>query len=148
MIPFFVLVAGFAIFRLAGWLGAAYFDDGRMSLRAALACMFLLTASAHWGKRRQDLVRMVPPALGNAGWWVTVTGILEIAGAIGLLISATAKLAALGLVLLMIALLPANIRAARESIEIAGRKPTPLSLRLPLQVIFVVATLVAGGFIW
>src|SRR5262249_55563651 len=30
------------------------------ALRIALAAMFLVTASAHWGKRRADLIRMTP----------------------------------------------------------------------------------------
>jgi uncharacterized membrane protein len=37
----------------------------------------------------------------------------------------------------MIALFPANIRAARESLEIAGRPATPLPLRTAMQVLFV-----------
>jgi uncharacterized membrane protein len=110
--------------------------------------MFLLTASAHWGKRRLDLMRMVPAGFGPAGLIVTLTGILEIAGAIGLLIPATVRLAAIGLTLLLIAMFPANIRAARQNIEIGGRKPAKLAVRLPLQIVFILATLVAGGFLW
>jgi uncharacterized membrane protein len=61
------------------------------ALRIALAAMFLLTASAHWGKRRDDLIRMVPAALPRPDLLVTVTGICEILGAVGLLISRVAK---------------------------------------------------------
>jgi uncharacterized membrane protein len=46
--------------------------------------MFLLTASAHWGRGRADLIRMVPEALGRAAFWVSLTGFAEIAIAIGL----------------------------------------------------------------
>jgi uncharacterized membrane protein len=148
MIPFVVLVVTFAAFLLIGWVGMPFFGSWLTSLRAALACMFLLTASAHWGRRRPDLVRMVPQQFGPAHLVVTLTGILEIAGAIGLLIPATARLAAIGLTLLLIAMFPANIRAAREGIDIAGRKPAKLAVRTPLQIVFILATLVAGGFIW
>jgi uncharacterized membrane protein len=153
MIPLLVLAVTFAIFRLAGWLGVAFFNNWLTSLRAALACMFLLTASAHWGRRRPDLIRMVPAGLGPAGLMpagliVTLTGILEIVGAVGLLIPATVQPAAIGLTLLLIAMFPANIRAARQNIEIAGRKPAKLAMRLPLQIVFILATLVAGGFLW
>lgn len=148
MIPFFVLVAGLIIFRLLGRLGATFFDSWRTSLLAALVCMFLLTASAHWGRRRADLMLMVPARFGPAGLIVTLTGILEIAGAIGLLIPATRQLAAMALALLMIAMFPANILAVRREIGIAGSKPTPLAIRAPLQIVFILATLVAGGLIW
>jgi hypothetical protein len=32
--------------------------------------------------------------------------------------------------------------------SIAGSKPAKLAVRTPLQIIFILATLVAGGFIW
>jgi uncharacterized membrane protein len=71
------------------------------ALRIALAMMFLLTASAHWGRRRADLVRMVPAAFPNPELMVTVTGLAEIAGAVGLLLPGTARWAAVGLAALL-----------------------------------------------
>ncbi len=54
MIPLIVLVVSFVVFRLVGvWI--PYLSDWQISLRAALGVMFLLTASAHWGRRRPDL---------------------------------------------------------------------------------------------
>jgi len=91
---------------------------------------------------------MVPQQFGPAHLVVTLTGILEIAGAIGLLIPATARLAAIGLTLLLIAMFPANIRAARKGIDIAGRKPAKLAVRTPLQIVFYSGYLGCGGFIW
>jgi uncharacterized membrane protein len=44
--------------------------------------MFLLTASAHWGKRRRDLIRMVPGVFPQPDLLVTLSGMLEIVGAI------------------------------------------------------------------
>lgn len=94
MAPLIALIALFAGFFIAGLLGAAFFASWLVCLRFALAGMFLLTASAHWGKRRPDLERMVPPALGHAGLWVSITGVLELLGAVGLLIASTAPYAA------------------------------------------------------
>jgi len=51
------------------------------ALRLALSGMFLLTASAHWGKRRPDLIRMVPSVFPRPDLLVTFTGVLEILGA-------------------------------------------------------------------
>jgi uncharacterized membrane protein len=131
--PLIVLIGVFALLILPlGWWAA---------LRVGLAAMFLLTASAHWGRRRADLIRMVPVVLPRPDWLVTFTGICEILGAIGLLFSRTAPPAGIGLALLLIAIFPANVRAAREAIAIAGRPATPLPMRAIIQIIFLVATI-------
>jgi uncharacterized membrane protein len=103
--------------------------------------MFLLAASAHWGKRRADLIRMVPTALPQPDLLVTLTGICEILGAVGLLIPRFAPVAAFGLTLLLIALFPANVRAARQAITISGRPATPLPARTIIQIVFLTATI-------
>ena len=101
--------------------------------------MFLLTASAHWGKRRADLIRMVPAAFPRPEPLVTITGACEIARAAGLLIPGLATAAATSLALLRIAIFPAKVHAARERIAIAGRPATPLPARAIIQVIFLLA---------
>ncbi len=69
---------------------------------------------------------MVPPRLPRPDLLVTVTGVLELVGAVGLLVPATARLAAAGLGLLMLAMFPANVSAARRRLTLAGRPVTPL----------------------
>jgi uncharacterized membrane protein len=110
MAPLIVLIVASAAFWLAGSLGVTIFQHSRTVLRTALGLMFLLTASAHWGRRRRDLIRMAPPLFPRPDLLVTVTGLLEISGAIGLFIPGTARAAAICLALLLIALFPANIR--------------------------------------
>jgi len=58
MVPFIVLVIATLVFRGIGAAGVALFHNWVWCLRAGLALMFLFTASAHWGKRRGDLVAM------------------------------------------------------------------------------------------
>jgi Predicted membrane protein len=144
MAPFIMLVGSLLVFRLAGYLGWTFFDDWTTSLRFAVALMFLLTASAHWGKRRADLIRMVPPAFPKPEWIVTITGWLEIAGAIGIVIPAVAPYAAAGLALLLVAMFPANVHAARSRLTLAGKPVTPLLPRTVLQLVFLAAVLLAG----
>jgi uncharacterized membrane protein len=144
MIPLAVLAAGFCLFFLIGLAGNQYLADYHHALRPALAIMFLLTASAHWGAKRVDLLRMVPPVFGRPALWVTVTGLLEIAGAIGLLIPATATLAASGLALLLLAMFPANMQAARLHLTIGGRAVPKLRRRALIQVIFLICVLLAS----
>ena len=146
MAPLIVLIAASAVFWLAGQLGLTIFQHTSTVLRAALGLMFFLTASAHWGKRRRDLIRMVPPTFPRPDLLVTVTGLLEISGAIGLFIPRTASAAAICLALLLIALFPANIRAAREKLTIAGQPVPALPVRTGIQIVFV-AALVTAAFL-
>jgi hypothetical protein len=82
MIPVVVLAVLFLTFSLVGRLGVPFMWGWWTSLRFVLCGMFLLTASAHWGKRRPDLVRMVPSVFPKPALLVTLTGILEILGAV------------------------------------------------------------------
>jgi uncharacterized membrane protein len=140
MAPFITLSGLFLVFLGLGAAGVHAFAEWTTCLRLALAGMFLLTASAHWGKRRPDLVRMVPPALPRPEVLVTLTGLLELLGAIGLLLRPTAPLAAAGLSLLLLALFPANVHAARAGLTIGGRPVTALAPRTLLQLVFLAAT--------
>jgi uncharacterized membrane protein len=144
MAPAIVLVVVTLLARASGALGAPLVNHWPGALRVGVAAMFLLTASAHWGRMRADLVRMVPPALPRPGAWVTLTGILELAGAVGLLVPATAPFAAIGLALLMLAMFPANIHAARAGLTLRGRPVPALLPRAALQALFIAATLCAG----
>ena len=144
MAPLIVLVVSGLLFWLAGRIGVAAFRDLGFILRAALGVMFLFTASAHWGKRRPDLIRMVPPALPRPDLLVTLTGVLEILGAIGLLVPMTARAACICLVLLLAGLLPANVHAARENLTIAGRRVPSVPVRTAIQLIFVTALIAAA----
>ena len=139
MLPFFVVAIAFAILRLAGRLGFRPLNDWGVSLRWALAVMFLVTASGHWGSRREDLIAMVPPVFPRPDLLVTITGILEIAGAIGLMIPRTSRLAAASLAVLMIAMFPANVYAAQKNLAINGQPVTPLGPRAAVQVGLVAA---------
>ena len=137
MVPLIVLIVAFVVFRTAGALRVSILDSWLSSLRVALAVMFLFTASAHWGKRRQDLIRMVPPQFPRPDLLVTVTGVLEMLGAIGLLIPGTSRIAAVCLALMLIAVFPANVHAARAHLTIGGRPVTGLPARTALQVLFI-----------
>jgi len=144
MTPFIVLVGSFLLFRVLAALVFPAFRSWNTSLRWALAIMFLLTASAHFGARRPDLVRMVPSFFPSPELLVTLTGIAEILGAVGLLVPRVAPWAASGLALLLVAIFPANVHAAREGLSIGGTAVTPLVPRAALQIVFLAAVLAAG----
>ena len=144
MIPFVVLVISTLLLKVIGVAGVDRLNSWIWCLRGGLALMFLFTASAHWGKPRGELVAMVPRVFPRPDLIVSATGVLEILGAVGLLIPPIAPVAAACLAMLLIALFPANIRAARQGLTIGGRPATALPLRTLLQLVFIAAVLVAG----
>jgi uncharacterized membrane protein len=139
MAPLVMLVVVTLLARLAGALGAAPLRTWAAATRVGLAAMFCLTASAHFNSMRDDLVRMVPPAVPNPAFMVTFTGICELLGAIGLLVSRTRRIAAIALIAMLVAVLPANIHAANAGVTIGGADATPIALRVPMQILFIAA---------
>lgn len=131
-----VLFGSLVLYRAAGMAGVPVFSNWTVSARFALATMFVFTAASHFAPMRKDLIAMVPPDLPRPDLLVFATGVLEVAGAAGLLFEATRFSAACGLILLMAAMLPANVSAVRRGIEIRGRRATPLWLRVPMQALF------------
>ncbi|MEP7272535.1 MAG: DoxX family membrane protein [Acidobacteriota bacterium] len=138
MIVFYLMLGAILAARAAGTLGLQALDDWAVATRVGLAVMFVFTGIAHFTKTRDDLMRMVPPTLPRPGVLVTLTGLAELLGAIGLLIPATARWAACALAVLLVVMFPANIYAARIGHTIGGRAHTPMVLRLPLQMLWIV----------
>jgi uncharacterized membrane protein len=141
MAPLIVMVVAWVVSRLLGAVGiltAASSSSG--ALRLALVAMFVFTALSHFLPRtRPDLVRMVPARLPHPGLLVTATGVLELLGALGLLVPGLVRASAYALIALLVALFPANMRAARMGLLVAGRPATPLVIRLPLQLFWIAA---------
>ncbi|OMF80233.1 DoxX family protein [Paenibacillus glucanolyticus] len=144
MAPLAAMLVSLILFRTLGWAGWDYMNDWVISLRFAVAIMFLVAASAHWGRLRGDLIAMMPPRIPNAQILISLTGILEIAGAILLLIPATAMAASTGLALMLLAMFPANIYAAHKKLTLGGKPVTPIGARVIMQMLFLAAVLAAG----
>jgi uncharacterized membrane protein len=133
-----VLFGSLLVYRALGAAGVSLFASWIESARFALASMFVFTAVSHFAPMKRDLIAMVPPSLPRPDLLILATGVLELAGAGGLLFEATRFWAACGLILLLAAMLPANVSAARRGIEIRGRRVTPLWLRVPMQILFII----------
>jgi len=145
MAPIIALTAVTLLARLIGQLGVEPLDHWQTALRIGLAAMFLLTGAVHFApKFRGDFARMIPSGLPKPAALVALTGVLEIAGAAGLLIPATASAAALCLALLLVAMFPANVFAARRGITLAGKPATPLGIRTAEQILFITLAVLAA----
>jgi uncharacterized membrane protein len=146
MLPLVVLVVAFVVFWLVGLAGVAWFHPWTHAARAALACMLLLTASGRLlPKIREELVAMVPPQFPRPEVLVVLSGILEAAGAAGLILEATHRMAALCLVLMFLVMFPANIYAARKHLTIQGKEVPGIVPRTGMQIVFIAAA-VASAF--
>ena len=87
---------------------------------------------AHW------FAQIVPPFLPAPVWLVWISGVFEILGGVGVLIPRTRAWAGIGLVLLYLAVFPANIYMAIEPIAVDGVVPERWLVwaRLPFQPLF------------
>jgi uncharacterized membrane protein len=141
MISVFVLVISTLLLRGVGWLGVKQLSSWRDASRGGLVIMFLFTGASHFTSMKYDFAAMIPAPLPDDHWVIYLSGVLEIAGAIGLLIPRTRKVAGICLVLLLVALFPANVNAALNEIPLRGEAPTPLWLRAPMQLLFI-------GMVW
>lgn len=146
MAPLITLFAATLAARVAGWLGWDYANGWPAAVAVGLAAMFVVTGIAHFVQPlRGGLIAIVPPRLPAPGMLVTVTGVLELLGAIGLLIPQTRAAAAVCLGLLMLAVFPANVYAAGAK-RSQHAPDTPLLPRTLMQVLFLAGVvLVAVG---
>jgi len=137
MLVLCVLLGSLVIFRGLGALGIDTFGTWVAATRYALAVMLVFTASAHFTRMRDDLVRMVPNWVPWPRAMVYLTGVCELLGAVGLLISSVRLVAGIALVVFFILVFPANVKAARAQVTLGGRAATPLWLRAPMQLLFI-----------
>jgi uncharacterized membrane protein len=136
--PLIALVGVTLALRIAGAVGVRRLRSWPVALRGGLATMFVMTGMAHFIGLRAELIAMVPPAMPNPGLLVTVTGLAELAGAVGLLLRPTAPWAAGGLTALLVGLFPANVYAALNGITTSPADA--LVPRTLMQLVFLAAT--------
>ena len=137
MAPLIVLVICWAIFRGLGRVAVPALDSMPKSGRAALAVMFLFTGTTHFTGLKHEYLAMLPAGVPGGLHLIHLTGFLEIAGAFGLLYPPTRRLAAVCLVLLLLAMFPANVNASLQSIPFRGGPPMSLWIRIPIQCVFI-----------
>jgi uncharacterized membrane protein len=107
--------------------------------RTLLAFFFIGAGVSHFLSPNSYLAIM-PRYLPWPAALVAISGAAEIAGGLGVLFPVSRRLAAWGLIALLIFVFPANIQAISTGLVIAGRAVPGwiLWLRLPLQLVFVV----------
>jgi uncharacterized membrane protein len=107
----------------------------KTALRFLLAAVMVTAGVLHFA-RPEPYERIVPGWLPAPRALVLVSGFFEIAGGLGLLYPPTRRLAAWGLVALLVAVFPANVNMAVHRIGFDG-PAWVLWARLPLQAVLV-----------
>ena len=87
----------------------------------------------------EKFVQIVPPFIPQPKAMVYISGFFEILGAIGILNFQYKRQAAFGLVILLIAVLPANIYMAVANVQLGGIMNNPILqwIRIPFQGILI-----------
>jgi uncharacterized membrane protein len=133
----FVLVLTAVVLRIAGWLGVRPLRSWRAVGRTSSSVMLLFTGSSHFSSMKDDFVAMLPEPVPRDVRIIYLTGLAEIAGAIGLLLPKTRRAAGIALIVQLAAMFPANVNAARKGIPLRGKPPTALWLRAPMQLLYI-----------
>lgn len=77
--------------------------------------------------------RIVPPGIGDPATLVTVSGVAEVLGGVGVFLPATRRSSGLALIALLAAIFPANLHMARNPEKFHKIPRGLLYARLPLQ---------------
>ncbi|MBV4359663.1 DoxX family protein [Pinibacter aurantiacus] len=141
MKPLIILIATFALSFLAILLFTGKYNFP-LAGRIAICVMLISTGIAHF-VYTNGMTMMLPEFIPFRKSLVYLTGILEIAAAVALLIPSWQFAAAVFLIAFLVVLLPANIYAAYNHINYEkgtfdGDGLNYLWFRVPLQVLFIV----------
>ena len=110
----------------------------RVGLRWLLAGIFITTGILHF-VHPLSFRKIVPPSFPNPGALVAISGVFEVLGGISLLSKTLRRLAGWGLILLLVAVFPANVFMATHPHQ-AGSDNIPqwaLWVRLPFQGVLI-----------
>ena len=136
MKPLFILIIVYVAILAFG--SHTNFDKGNIFAgNMAMAVMLLFTAIGHF-KFKTSMAAMIPLFIPKKVEIVIITGILEILFAIGLGIEVTRYYTGIALIVFLLAILPANIYAAKNKINYedlfkAGPGVKYLWFRIPFQ---------------
>jgi uncharacterized membrane protein len=121
--------------------GLSSFGWVQWVLRVVVALPLLLSGIVHF-TRTALLAGIIPPSFPFRPQLVLLTGAMELAGALGLLLPAFTRAASFCLALLMIAIFSANVYAANQTV--GGLHMPSVPVRTAMQVVYIMLLLMAG----
>jgi uncharacterized membrane protein len=112
-----------------------------LSGKIAMSVMLLFTSIGHF-KFTNGMAMMMPERMPAKKEMILITGVIEILAAIGILISSTAKLTGILLIIFFVLILPSNVSAAirhvnYEKADYTGKGTEYLWFRIPFQLLLI-----------
>lgn len=135
------LAAVVALFFALARGGFRSFGIPQTVLRVVAVLPLLVSGSAHL-LAPTAMAQAIPPVFPARTLLVILSGLCELAGAGGLLLPAWRRRAAVAVALLMIAVFPANIYIAGQTVH--GLRMPGVAVRLAMQVAYILLVLTAG----
>ena len=110
----------------------------RIAIRTGFAVFFILAGLNHFISPEWYIANQMPSWVPFPFAMLALTGVAEIAGGVGLLVPSVRRWAVRGLLLLLVAIFPANVHMFTEALAQSGwtSSTVGLLLRLPLQAVF------------
>src|SRR5688572_436957 len=144
-----LLVGPYLLLTLAGRWSSNFQIAPSIRARVGLSLFFIFTGLGHF-IRTQEMAAMLPLNVPYRTELVYLTGILELLGAIGVWIPRLTRLTGFFLILMLIALLAANIYSAINRVDFGGHDAGPVYLlvRIPFQLFVVWWTYFATDQKW
>lgn len=128
----YIVAAGQASNRMGRIVPAA-----RIVALVLLGFFFIVAGTNHFA-HPSVYVRIVPPWLPAPALLVKISGVCEILGGIGVLITKTRRLSGMGLIALLVAVFPANVQMAQHPELYRDIAAAPaFYARLPLQLVVI-----------
>lgn len=123
--------------------GGRFRPPGRMQwvLRVFAALPLLVSGAAHFA-RTSLFASIIPPAFPAPSMLVLLSGAGELAGAIGLFFARTRRASSICLVVLMIAVFPANVYVANRTV--GGLHMPGVPVRAAMQAVYILVLLISG----
>jgi uncharacterized membrane protein len=130
-----LLMAPYAVARLLSAAGRRRFDT-RAAGAIGLGILFVFTASGHF-IQTEPMAQMLPPWVPQRLALVYLTGVLELAVAVGFFVPKYRLAAGWAAAAMLVLFFPANVYAAIHHVPMGGHAwgPIYLLVRAPLQII-------------
>ncbi|MBA3826969.1 MAG: DoxX family protein [Ktedonobacterales bacterium] len=107
----------------------------QLAIRVVLALIFVVAGVLHFTATRQYAAIMPGWVPLSANLVVQITGVMEVAGGVGLLVPALLRPAGICLILFLVAVFPANVVAAQHNVPLMN----PIWARGLAQVVLIAA---------
>lgn len=136
-----ILILTVAAWFLLARRGLSPFGWMQWVLRVIVALPLLVSGTLHFTGTAM-MATIIPPFFPYRPQLVLLSGVLELAGAVGLLLPAFTRLASSCLASLMVVIFPANVYAAGRNV--GGLHMPSVPMRLAMQILYIVLLLMAG----